>query len=323
MAPAKIIRRAPTKQMSIRPLDIRDLPNLYRFRDEAIGLDAVRMLTRGSPLGAAGLIAYVNPARHIYTAVADGNGIAVLGGVIHNVGESFARLLYLAPSSRLKQPNLPELIENLASEAGTWGAFQVTAEVEESSEAFPALRRAGFAVYAWQRMWDVSQLNGDPPKSQWTRTRAAQMSTVQSLYQQIVPPLLQLVEPMPKHATGFICNDGVKCFVGWSAGANGIALSPLIHPEASDVGTKLTALVADLPGRRNRPVYMCVRSYQAWLEPVLEDLGAQALPRQAVMVKHLGRLLKDEQTLRATQPAGVSVQPSRVSRIDQKEHTPL
>ena len=55
--------------MTIRSLDLRDLPNLYRFRDEAIGLDAVRTLTRGNPLGAAGLLAYVNPARHVYAAV--------------------------------------------------------------------------------------------------------------------------------------------------------------------------------------------------------------------------------------------------------------
>jgi hypothetical protein len=62
-----------------------------------------------------------------------------------------------------------------------------------------------------------------------------------------------------------------------------------------------------------------VRSYQAWLEPVLADLGARAGERQAVMVKHLARLIKDEQTLRAAQPTGVSVQPSRVSRYQNRK----
>ena len=59
-----------------------------------------------------------------------------------------------------------------------------------------------------------------------------------------------------------------------------------------------------------------MRSYQAWLEPVLEDLGAKAADRQAIMVKHLARLIKEEQTVMATQPAGVTVQPSRMSRMD-------
>ena len=66
-------------------------------------------------------------------------------------------------------------------------------------------------------------------------------------------------------------------------------------------------------------MYLCVRSYQTWLEPVLEDLGALAGPRQAVMVKHLARIIKDEQAVKAVQPAGVSVQPSRVSRIEGKK----
>jgi len=90
----------------------------------------------------------------------------------------------------------------------------------------------------------------------------------------------------------------------------------MIHPDASDVALKLTSLLNELPDRRGRPVYLCVRSYQAWLEPALEDLGGKAAPRQAVMVKHLAHMVKDEQALRAAQPAGVSVQPSRVSRVD-------
>jgi hypothetical protein len=69
-------------------------------------------------------------------------------------------------------------------------------------------------------------------------------------------------------------------------------------------------------------VHVCVRSYQAWLEPVLADLGAKPGQRQAVMVKHLARLVKDPAVARATQPAGVSVQPSRVNRADVQSGTP-
>jgi hypothetical protein len=37
------------------------------------------------------------------------------------------------------------------------------------------------------------------------------------------------------------------------------------------------------------------------------------------MVKHLVRMIKEEQTVRAAQPASVSVQPSRVSHIQTEE----
>jgi hypothetical protein len=97
-------------------------------------------------------------------------------------------------------------------------------------------------------------------------------------------------------------------------GAYGIVLTPLIHPEAVDVGSKISMLISHLPDRRNRPVYVCVRSYQAWLEPVLADLGAKAGQRQAVMVKHLARLVKDPVAAPAV-PTGVSIQPSRVSKV--------
>jgi hypothetical protein len=304
--------------MPIRPLALFDLPYVYSFREEAIGLDTARTLTRGNPLGAVGLMAYMNPAKHIYSAIVNGEEDSVLGGIIHSRDETFAKLLYLAPASQLGHPDLPSLIENLSAQAGAWSAFHVIAEVDEMSDAFVPLRRSGFSVYAWQRMWDVSQIAESSSGVEWTRVRSIHLQSLQNLYHQIVPPLLQPVEPQPNGSIGWMCNEGVKCYVSVSQGVYGIVLAPLIHPEATDVGLKLASLVASLPDRRNRPVYVCVRSYQAWLEPVLADLGAQGADRQAVMVKHLAHLVKDAQTVTAV-PSGVSVQPSRVSQAEGKK----
>jgi hypothetical protein len=317
--------------MSIRPLAILDLPQLYRFRDEAIGLDTARTLTRGNPLGAARLLAYMNPARHVYSAIANGEESVVLGGIIHSRNETFAKLLYIAPASQLDHPHLPELIDNLTSQAGAWGAFHVLAEVDEMSDAFIPLRKAGFSVYAWQRMWEISQ-SADQASAKndraddrregqseaWSRVRPVSLPAVQSLYYQIVPPLLHPIEPQPKSATGWMSNDGAKCYASVAHGVYGIVITPLIHPEATDVGTKISALINHLPDSRNRPVYVCVRSYQAWLEPVLADLGAQAGQRQAVMVKHLARMVKEP----ITSPAvltGATIQPSRINQIEGKQ----
>jgi len=304
--------------MPIRPLALLDLPQLYRFREEAIGLDTARTLTRGNPLGAVRLLAYMNPARHVYGAIANGEHDSVLGGIIHTGDDAFAKLLYLAPLSNLGHPELPALIEALSSQAGTWGAFHVLAEVDEMSDAFVPLRKAGFSVYAWQRMWQTSELTHVNERSDWTRVRSVHLPAVQSLYHQIVPPLLQPVEQQPKTPIGWMSNEGPKCHVSALYGVRGIVLTPLIHPEATDVSSKLAALISNLPDRRNRPIYVCVRSYQAWLEPVLADLGAKAGDRQAVMVKHLARLLKEGQTAPAV-PSGVSVQPSQVSRVEGKK----
>ncbi len=318
--------------MSIHALDLLDLPTLYHYRGDAISLDSSRLLTRGNPLGAIGVMAYMNPRRHIYSAVSREDGVTLAGGIIHTNGDMFAKLLYLAPASQMDSPALPALIENLAGQAGNWGALHVLAEVDETSPAFVPLRKAGFSMYAWQRIWDVTRLtSGGMAKDGhdhaansgdircWHRAESINLPAVQNLYHQIVPPLLQPVEGPPQHPTGFICNEGLRAHVGVSTGMVGIVLFPLIHPEATDVGAKLAALIDSLPNRGGRPVYVCVRSYQAWLEPALEDLGARAGERQAIMVKHLARLVKEEQAVVAKQPATVSVQPSHMTRMEEKK----
>jgi hypothetical protein len=303
--------------MTIRPLDFLDIPIITRYRNDVLTLDSARALTRGHPLGAMGLLAYINPARHLYAAIANGGESALLGGVIHSRGDTFAKLLYLAPSSRLDDRQLPALIEHLAMQAGEWKAFHVMAEVDETSDVFPALRMAGFSVYAWQKLWDVSLFGKTESTSSvgWRRVQLIDLPVAQSLHYQIVPPLLHPVEPAPNRALGFVHSENMKCYASVTAGVYGIVLTPLIHPDERNVSEKIAALVASLPDRGGRRVYLNVRSYQTWLEPVLEDLGAQASPRQAVMVKHLARLVKEGQLARAV-PANVNVQPSRISRMD-------
>lgn len=305
--------------MSIRSLDLLDIPTIARYRNDVLTLDSARALTRGHPLGAMGLLAYINPARHLYAAISNGGETALLGGIIHTHGDTFAKLLYLAPSSQLHDPQLPALIEHLAVQAGEWQAFHVIAEVAESSDVFPALRMAGFSVYAWQRVWDASLLEktGAGNGGEWKRMQSIDLPAVQSLHYQIVPQLLHPVEPAPNRVTGFVHED-MKCFANVTAGMYGIVLTPLIHPDEENVSEKIISLVTNLPDRRARAVYLNVRSYQAWLEPVLEDLGAKASARQAVMVKHLARLVRNDQTVRAV-PTNVGVQPSRMSRMDVDE----
>lgn len=305
--------------MPIRSLDLLDIPTIARYRNDVLTLDSARALTRGHPLGAMGLLAYINPARHLYAAIDNSGESALLGGIIHTHGDTFAKLLYLAPSSQLNAPQLPALIEHLSGQAGEWQAFHVIAEVDETSEVFPALRMAGFSVFAWQRVWDVSQLEKTETDhgGGWRRLQSIDLPAVQSLHYQIVPQLLHPIEPAPNRVVGFV-HPSAKCFANVSAGMYGIVLTPLIHPEEENVSDKINSLVTNLSDRRGRPVYLNVRSYQAWLEPALEDLGAKATARQAVMVKHLARLAKNGHAALAVHP-NVGVQPSNMSRMDVDE----
>jgi len=265
------------------------------------------------------LLAYINPARHLYAAVKNSDDVTLLGGIIHTRGETFAKLLYLAPSLNLNSPYLPELIEHLTAQAGEWQAFHVIAEVDETSDVFMALRKAGFSVYAWQRVWDASliQKTESSPSTGWRRVKSINMPAIQRMHYQIVPQLLHPVDPAPRLPNGFIHTDGY-CFASVNYGVYGVVLTPWILPDEGDVSEKIVSLISSLPDRRGRPVYLNVRSYQAWLEPVLEDLGAKASPRQAVMVKYLARLVKDGVPARVV-PSNARIQPTQMSRMDTDE----
>jgi len=52
--------------MLVRSLDVLDLPLLSRYRRDLLSLDSARILTRGNPLSAVALLAYLDPRHQIY-----------------------------------------------------------------------------------------------------------------------------------------------------------------------------------------------------------------------------------------------------------------
>lgn len=83
-------------------------------------------------------------------------------------------------------------------------------------------------------------------------------------------------------------------YIEMQSGPHGIWMQPFIHPDMDNVPGRLANLLENLVFRRSRPVYLCVRSYQSWLESAIEELGAEAGPCQVVMVKRLAVSIKEE-----------------------------
>jgi hypothetical protein len=113
--------------------------------------------------------------------------------------------------------------------------------------------------------------------------------------------LLHPVETLPKQVMGLVCRPegNLQAYVAVNSGPKGIWIQPIVPPDSDCVSEQLAALTSAMAGVRDRPMYVCVRSYQAWLESILEDLGAQAGPRQAVMVRRLAKLQKVEEKISA------------------------
>lgn len=284
--------------MSVRPLDLFDLPFIYKYRRQLVPLDSARALTQPDLLGMNAFFTNLNSAREIATAISKQDGNALLGQVTHLNSSPHASLGFLAPPHKDEIEPAP-LLDYLAQRAGGWGCQYLLAEVDECSPVFKSLRQAGFSMYAWQRVWKLTGAGQADGQDIWQETCDTDLVSVQSLYNQIVPALLQQVEPLPRRTSGLICRqDGeLRAYLSLRTGPTGIWVQPLIHPDANCAAGWINALLSAIPERRSRPVYLCVRSYQAWLESMLEEMGASAGERQAVMIRHLAVRQRAEEAM--------------------------
>jgi hypothetical protein len=207
------------------------------------------------------------------------------------MGASYARLSFLAPESEMELPGLSALSDYMAGQMGSQGALHILADVDESNHVFQLLHQAGFAIYARQRIWRLEgQPIGEADPVTWRTCRSRDAIGVRSLYCNLVPGLVQQVEPLPKKNPKGIVHyqDGnLLAFIELKYGRNGIWVQPFVHPDAEGFDRRLVHLLNELPGRGERPLYICVRSYQSWLESAIEAMGAQPGSLQAVMVRHL------------------------------------
>lgn len=277
-----------------------DLPSLHRLRSQVLAFDTVQQLTRGNPLRARAFLDYLDPARGIYTALMEERGHILLAGQITHAGNRrSSNLSFITPSRGLTSKELPTLLEHLAEQAGDWGTFHMLAEADEHSHCFDILRSSGFSVYAWQRIWKYhpgSPLSAENSNSaEWQPASERDQISVRGLCQSLVPAFVQPIEHVfDKKVDGWICRDDCN-LIGYADviyGREGTWVQPYIHPEAQHVPAILKSLLSRIETRGTKGVYICVRSYQAWIESVLEELPVLASPRQALMVKHLAIVQK-------------------------------
>lgn len=252
------------------------------------------VLTRGPKLISRALLSSFTSATGIFTSVSQDNGDTdklLIGQTIHTAGSQCAQLTFLAPDGALDSVGIPPLLDHLSEQTIQRGAFRLLADVDEVTLAFDALRQAGFGIYARQLIW---QLNGNPSGESggmsWQIATERDLIAVRSLYHNIIPGLVQQVEPFTEERlNGLVYRQGeeILAYAELIYGRRGIWVQPFIHPDAEEVANRLIDLLQNLPNRLSRPIYLCIRSYQSWLEPAIEHMGAEPSPRQAMMVKHL------------------------------------
>jgi hypothetical protein len=283
--------------MGVRQFDWRDLQTLRRYRRECIFLDSALLLTRGSGQLTGALFSYLAPSLGIFTCILNGektpNG-RMIGQFLHPAGTSFAHLTFLAPQTALESCSISPLVEYMMVLSGERGALRLLADVDEQSQVFEALRKCGFIVYSRQCIWQLAA--GRPVQAHptgWRLLTDQDMIPARNLYYNLVPGLVQQIEPfsqskaaLPRGMVNYK-NGELLAFVELKYGQYGVWVQPFIHPDAEDVQEILLDLLEKIPDHHSRPIYICIRSYQSWLELAIDALGGKARGREAVMARQL------------------------------------
>jgi hypothetical protein len=213
----------------------------------------------------------------------------------HHLGESHAHIVFIAPdlAQCADDRGWLALIDAMTAAAGRRGALSLNAQIAETSDSFPLLRRCGFAVYARQDIWrrlpapftETPEANRFPLREALESDQAA----LNSLYDSVVPNQIWQADSLPKAERGLIYeqNGHIMAYFALHEGRSGIFAQVVMQPNLWDQASALChSWFAALSRVDKVPVYMCVRRYQTWLERPLTLLGFENWDSQALLVKH-------------------------------------
>ena len=287
----------------IRSFDWRDLALLHRIRNRGICMDSQLAHTSGAQTMQSALRDALALHRNSCTFVLrpeNGDDESVIGQFQIYPERDYARLTFLGPRESISDMHGIRLLEALADAAGRSGALSIIAEIDEKDDALDGLRKAGFVIFARQRIWRLDtpgELNNASHQKIWRKERDEDESVVLHLHVNLIPSLVQQVEhPELQDRNGLVYWDDNE-LLGYfhiRRGSRGNWVQPYFHPAAVLSDALLSAGFAELSAGDSKPLFVCVRSYQGGIDGALERLGFEQCVDEAVMVKRLAKPITQE-----------------------------
>ena len=210
--------------------------------------------------------------------------------------KSGARLNWLLPLGFTEEDPLPELLDNLAMEAGLRGAKFLLASTRVDNCLFETLRRAGYCLYGWQSIWDISKSLGKTKTQQavWFKPDFGDALELTRIQRKLLSPAAQSVtalalQELPDFALKI---DGVvKGYARISCFNNKVLITPVLLNTVENVETVIAALVNQFFSTANK-IYLLQTADTGWLSTDLEKMGTQVTPREELLVKHFAAMQK-------------------------------
>ena len=293
--------------LMIRLFQLRDLPLVHRLGERGVALEAeAALIDSPHPVRSALVNRLVGRQYYTYIWKSDNKDGSAFVQVRCEEDCSTARLIYLGASGTAEdeedQNSIDEgiwltLLDDLIVATGSRGAHNLIAEVHETGPELPVIRQAGFAVYTRQDIWISDGYRETGNQAELRDIRELDDWDVFVLSSNIVPRLIQSVEPNPPIHTGnnWVLREGneLSALVHINDGPVASWMRLFIHPNAQTKPKRIiqAALAAGQPSEEH-PIYCCVRRYQSWLQEPLQEAGFRYWGSQAVMVKHMTKAVK-------------------------------
>lgn len=283
-----------TNQTDTHEMKLLDIPLMIRLKQNAIVLHSELGLTEDARGQNSALLSSIVFPRGLYTLVAHTDNQDMVGQFRYRADDVNAHIVYLAPTLDDEEDDTIwlHILDAMAQQAGKHGAQTLVAEVEVSHRLFETMRRAGFAVYSRQVIWQHSPIDDktQTPEVEVTEEVNGDQIGIAALLGCTIPRILQTVMGPSTDMDGLVYRkDGrIEAYIACSEGKHGVYLIPYLHPDVlSDASDIIEAAVLAIDKSRKVPIYVSVRGYQGWLENAMLDLGFTPWLEQAVMVKHL------------------------------------
>jgi len=283
-----------TNQTDTHSMKLLDIPLMLRLKQNAIVLHSEMGLTEDARGQNSALLSSIVFPRGLHTLVAHSENQDVVGQFRYRSDDNNAHIVYLAPTLEDDEDDSIwlHILDAMAQQAGKNGAQSLVAEVEVSHRLFETMRRAGYAVYSRQVIWQHHPITDDvqAPKLTVTEESSDDQIGIASLLGCTIPRILQTVMGPSTDMEGLVYRkDGrIEAYIAYSEGKHGVYLIPYLHPDVlSEAPDIIMAAVLEIERCHKVPIYVSVRGYQGWLENAMLDLGFNPWLEQAVMVKHL------------------------------------
>ncbi|RME05982.1 MAG: hypothetical protein D6803_07680 [Anaerolineae bacterium] len=266
-----------------------DLPTLYRYRHRGLYLQSALATTQTSLLSLGWLRRRVTGELVECVLDEQDNDLPLLGSCLLPRRRHTALITALAPAEALEAAEIERLVAALSAQAARAGALAMLAETATESPLFTALRGAGFAACARQRVWRWSAPPPVPASGRWRFARREDLPRIHALLRELTPQRgLSGEETAPYLFPGLVYQTatGVRGFAEVLAGPRGVWFRPHFPPQTDELDALLINLVAGFP-LGGREAFICVRASQSGVEPALQAQGAELLEEQIVLLRRL------------------------------------